>query len=421
MGDEPRPAAHARLAQRQPAVRRAGRDNPSPLCSSERLAAVSRIAMPEGRGHAVKRLGRHTQSELGRPARPLYRRPWRRGRCRRGPGCRRGIDGRQRRAGRGAAARAGDLGTRDQHPGAAEPESRRSTQRIRAAAQQRRVRRPADACEAGGDTGTATGGGRERRQLRFEDGSPRSPATDTRPSLREISPRSREVAGLPRRLDPPDPKPDGVEPVTWLPLCCAVIRRSAWREIGGWDERFTFFYEDQDFCRRLAEAGWGLAIRWDAGAIHVGGGSTSTWSRANRRSGSCASSENRFLYLQKWYPRCLADLRGRLDWTRVDARRCSGMPARFARACGPTATAPAGPGVGACVPARRAAMNRVPLRRCPVRVRPPDAIGCSFTAPGSRATTTSVTRGCCRGFGASTRASWSARTVARCADSRFGP
>ena len=138
-------------------------------------------------------------------------------------------------------------------------------------------------------------------RLRFEDGSPQKSADQYKTLLREILtalPGGGRFAGP----GPPDPKPDGVEPVTWLPLCCAVIRRSAWREIGGWDERFTFFYEDQDFCRRLAEAGWGLAIRWDAGAIHVGGGSTSTWRSREPSEWFVRQQENRFLYLQKWHP-----------------------------------------------------------------------------------------------------------------------
>ena len=137
--------------------------------------------------------------------------------------------------------------------------------------------------------------------LRSEDGSHQKSADQYKTLLREVLtvlPGAGRFAGP----GPPDPKPDGVEPVTWLPLCCAVIRRSAWREIGGWDERFTFFYEDQDFCRRLAEAGWGLAIRWDAEAVHIGGGSTSTWRSREPSEWFVRQQKNRFLYLQKWHP-----------------------------------------------------------------------------------------------------------------------
>jgi N-acetylglucosaminyl-diphospho-decaprenol L-rhamnosyltransferase len=137
--------------------------------------------------------------------------------------------------------------------------------------------------------------------LRFEDGSPQKSSDRYKTLLRETLaalPGGRRFTGFGR----PDPKAHGIDPVTWLPLCCAVVRRSAGREIGGWDERFTFFYEDQDFCRRLAEAGWGLAIRWDAGAIHVGGGSTGTWKSREPSEWFVRLQENRILYLQKWYP-----------------------------------------------------------------------------------------------------------------------
>jgi len=100
--------------------------------------------------------------------------------------------------------------------------------------------------------------------------------------------------------DVPSPKATGIEKVTWLPLCCVLIRRSAWREIGGWDERFTFYYEDVDFCRRIIQGGWEIVVKWDATAIHVGGGTTK---RQDRFRWYGREIENRFVYLQKWYPR----------------------------------------------------------------------------------------------------------------------
>jgi GT2 family glycosyltransferase len=142
--------------------------------------------------------------------------------------------------------------------------------------------------------------------LRFEDGSPQKSGDRYKTLLWEtlaLLPGGRTLRRRVMGPGLPVPKPDGIVSVTWLPLCCAVVRRSAGREIGGWDERFTFFYEDQDFCRRLAEAGWGLAIRSDAGAIHVGGGSTSTWKAREPSEWFVRLQENRILYLQKWHPR----------------------------------------------------------------------------------------------------------------------
>jgi GT2 family glycosyltransferase len=77
-------------------------------------------------------------------------------------------------------------------------------------------------------------------------------------------------------LKPPPPPngTTGTEPVSFLPLACALVRRADWEAIGGLDESFPFYYEDQDFCLRLQRAGRRLAVRWDARAVHVGGGSS---------------------------------------------------------------------------------------------------------------------------------------------------
>jgi GT2 family glycosyltransferase len=73
---------------------------------------------------------------------------------------------------------------------------------------------------------------------------------------------------------PPPGSGTGTEPVSFLPLACALVRRKDWEALGGLDESFPFYYEDHDFCLRLTRAGRGLAVRWDARAIHVGGASS---------------------------------------------------------------------------------------------------------------------------------------------------
>ena len=80
---------------------------------------------------------------------------------------------------------------------------------------------------------------------------------------------------------------------------CALARRDAYEQIGGFDERFTFYYEDLDFSLRLANAGWEQAIDWDAEAVHLEGGSTSSgakqrWFAQYHRS--------RLVYMQKHFP-----------------------------------------------------------------------------------------------------------------------
>jgi len=56
--------------------------------------------------------------------------------------------------------------------------------------------------------------------------------------------------------------------------CFCVVRRSAVDEVGGFDERFFFYGEDLDWCKRFGDAGWKLALLPGATATHFGGGSS---------------------------------------------------------------------------------------------------------------------------------------------------
>jgi GT2 family glycosyltransferase len=47
-------------------------------------------------------------------------------------------------------------------------------------------------------------------------------------------------------------------PVDYLTGCAMLIRRQVLEGIGLFDEQFFFYYEDADFCRRAATAGWRL-------------------------------------------------------------------------------------------------------------------------------------------------------------------
>jgi N-acetylglucosaminyl-diphospho-decaprenol L-rhamnosyltransferase len=106
----------------------------------------------------------------------------------------------------------------------------------------------------------------------------------------------REALSL--HLDPL-PEGSGLQRVEFVPLACAVVRRRAWDEVGGLDERYRFYFEDHDLCWRLIRQHWEIGVRWDATAVHVEGGS----SRAHDPAGWFRRYHvSRLAYLRKRYP-----------------------------------------------------------------------------------------------------------------------
>ena len=99
---------------------------------------------------------------------------------------------------------------------------------------------------------------------------------------------------------PPLDERGGLEPAAFVPLACALVRVDAWREVGGLDERFRFYYEDHDLCWRLGLAGWEIAVLWEAEAVHVGGASSVA---ADPSRWFLQYHESRVRYLRKRYPR----------------------------------------------------------------------------------------------------------------------
>lgn len=68
--------------------------------------------------------------------------------------------------------------------------------------------------------------------------------------------------------------PAQVVSAQWLHGCCYLVRLDAFRGVGGFDETFFLYYEDDDLCLRMSQAGHELLLEPAARALHLGGRSS---------------------------------------------------------------------------------------------------------------------------------------------------
>lgn len=61
----------------------------------------------------------------------------------------------------------------------------------------------------------------------------------------------------------------------WLSGACMLVRRAALEALGGLDEAYFLYCEDQDLCRRIRDRGGQIRYVPEAVATHVGGASSS--------------------------------------------------------------------------------------------------------------------------------------------------
>jgi N-acetylglucosaminyl-diphospho-decaprenol L-rhamnosyltransferase len=67
---------------------------------------------------------------------------------------------------------------------------------------------------------------------------------------------------------------DGPATPEWLSGACMLVRRSAFEQLGGFDEDFFLYCEDTDLCRRVWDAGHVVRYVPEARVQHVGGASS---------------------------------------------------------------------------------------------------------------------------------------------------
>ena len=59
--------------------------------------------------------------------------------------------------------------------------------------------------------------------------------------------------------------------VDWVSGACLLVRREALQQVGGFDEAFFMYFEDNDLCLRLRKAGWQVVYCPQVSITHVGG------------------------------------------------------------------------------------------------------------------------------------------------------
>ncbi len=112
-----------------------------------------------------------------------------------------------------------------------------------------------------------------------EDGSPQ-PSARQFPSvlntllvlsgLADRHPRSR-LFGRSNRTWAPADEPAEVD---WVPGAFAIVRGDLLARLGGFDERFFFYYEEVDLCRRIRAEGFSVAYWPDIVVEHTGAGAS---------------------------------------------------------------------------------------------------------------------------------------------------
>ena len=105
--------------------------------------------------------------------------------------------------------------------------------------------------------------------------------------LRQMLPASRRGGSLRR----------SARSVPWVLGAVLGIRRSAFQELGGFDESFFIYHEDIDLCYRLRRAGWDIHYAPAAVVTHLGQAST----RQHRRNMLLLGTAGRFQFYRKHY------------------------------------------------------------------------------------------------------------------------
>lgn len=96
-----------------------------------------------------------------------------------------------------------------------------------------------------------------------------------------------------KRFSQPSSSDEPVE-VAWVSGGALLVKYEWWEKLGGFDPNFFMYFEDVDFCRRIADAGGKIFFLPQATVVHRRGGSNIS---IYRRKKHFYSAEARYFYL----------------------------------------------------------------------------------------------------------------------------
>ncbi len=121
---------------------------------------------------------------------------------------------------------------------------------------------------------------------------------------------------------------DHGHPADWVAGACMMIRREVIEQVGMLDEAFFMYYEEVDFCRRAAKAGWQCQYEPSARVVHLVGQASGVDSRQRekRRPSYWFRSRRRYFVKQHGLAYGVVSDLAALTGAALFALRCSLLP-----------------------------------------------------------------------------------------------
>ncbi len=85
--------------------------------------------------------------------------------------------------------------------------------------------------------------------------------------------------------------------IDWQSGCCVMVRATLLKQIGGFDERFYYYYEDVDLCHKIWDAGYPILYTPEATITHLVGQSVKSF----RVAFELDKHRNRYRYFYKHF------------------------------------------------------------------------------------------------------------------------